>query len=444
LKALDLARYKKRITMNTENPRENWEDLKKKVLDLIDPEDLTKLVLDLGNIKSPFLFEREAGQFVYDWMEREGFTPKKVGLNDRFNVVGVLKGDGSGKNILFSSHLDTAGPRGRADDSWVYAKDNMDNPYWHSAVFEDGHFFGQGVDNDKGPMACFLIAAKALKKAGIPLKGDVYLTACPGEMGQEPVSEYQGTEYISKDLGAEYMMIHGGIIADYGVSAEGTDFGASWVEAGKAFFKITLHGDSMYTPVMKTAQRLADHKNPIMKSAVLLEKLNDYALEFEKKYTTVYKGGTVIPKIQVGAIRGGLPYFIIGGSEICELYLDVRTLPGMVPRGISDDLKKILKDLNMKGDVELFLFRQGYEADNDGIAPFVDQLGKAHREVFDSDLSISSPGFSSMWRDHNVFNEYKIPSLTYGPARYRPSLEDMLNCTKVYALLALEVAMSDK
>lgn len=419
------------------------EEYRKKVCDAIDADELCNLILELCNIKSPYLFEKEAGQYVYDWMKKEGFDPRKVGMEDRFNVVGTLKGDGSGKNILFSSHLDTGGPRDRDDDLWMCAKDNIDNPYWHTASIKDGRFFGQGVDNDKGPMACFLIAAKAIKKAGVPLKGDIYLTACPGEMGQEPVSEYQGAQYISKDIGAEYMMIHGGIMADFGVSAEGTDFGVSWVEAGKAFFKITVHGESMYTPVMRTSEQLLTHKNPIMKTGPLLEKLNEYALSYEKKYTVHTKGGTVIPKMQVGAIRGGLPYFIIGGTEVCELYLDCRITPGMKPKVIYSDLKKILSDLGITADVELFLFRQGYEADEVEIAPYIEDLNKAHRVVFGKNVEMSTPGFSSMWRDHNIFNEYQVPSVTYGPPRYCPTLEEMLQCTKAYAMLALEVAMKE-
>lgn len=419
------------------------DEMRKKVCDAIDEKELTQLILDMCNIKSPYLFEKEAGEFVYSWMEKEGFDPRKVGFENRFNVVGTLKGDGTGKNILFSSHLDTGGPRDRDDDLWMCAKDNINNPYWHEASLKDGKFFGQGVDNDKGPMACFMIAAKALKKAGVKLKGDVILTACPGEMGQEPVSEYQGEEYISKDVGAEYMMIHGGIMADFGVSAEGTDFGVSWIEAGKAFFKITVHGSSMYTPVMQTNESLSLHKNPIMKCAPLLDALNKYALQYREKYTIHTAGGTIIPNIQVGAIRGGLPYFIIGGTEVCELYLDVRINPGMVPKTIYKDLKNIISDLGFDADVELFLFRQGYEADKNEISPYIKCVDDAHTFVFGKKVEMSTAGFSSMWRDHNIFNEYHVPSITYGPSRYCPSVEDMMNCAKAYALMALEVAMKD-
>jgi hypothetical protein len=52
-----------------------------------------------------------------------------------------------------------------------------------------------------------------------------------------------------------------------------------------------------------------------------------------------------------------------------------------------------------------------------------------------------------MWRDLNVFNEVRIPSVCYGPPRQREALsgagnramkiDDLLQATKVYALSAL-------
>ena len=48
-----------------------------------------------------------------------------------------------------------------------------------------------------------------------------------------------------------------------------------------------------------------------------------------------------------------------------------------------------------------------------------------------------------MWRDHNVFNEVGIPSLTYGPpgvagaGTFAVRKEDLLRTSRVYALTAL-------
>jgi len=409
----------------------------------ITEEKLTALILELCNIPSPYGFEKQAGDYVYDWMKREGFRPRKVGLTeDRFNVIGALKGSGGGKSLLFSSHLDTAGPSGSPLDSWMYR--DLENPFWHTCWLEEGTFRGQSVENDKGPMACFLIAAQAIREAGAPLLGDVILTACPGEMGQEPVDEFEGIGYVSKETGAEYMMVHGGIMADYGIAAEGTDFGVSWVEAGKAFFKIVVHGRGVYTPAIRHTEKLNEHPNPIVKSAALVSALTDWAMEYERSYTRTYPGGTVIPKVQIGAIKGGHPHFIIGGSDTCSLYLDCRILPGMKPAEVADQLRKVVSDCGVDADIELFLFRQGYEADLEQVSPFVNALRNSHSGVFGQELAMSAPVFSSMWRDHSVFNEYGIPSVTYGPPRQTPSLEAMMQCARAYASVALEICLQPR
>ena len=110
---------------------------------------------------------------------------------------------------------------------------------------------GNGIVNDKGPMATWLMAAKAIKDSGTSLKGDLVLMAVVGEIGVEPVDEFQPPQYIAKEAGTRYAITHGGV-ADYALVAEGTDFGIVGVEAGKAFFKITVFGEEPYcTPFLE-------------------------------------------------------------------------------------------------------------------------------------------------------------------------------------------------
>ena len=61
----------------------------------IDPQEVVELALALGNIDSPTGSEGPAGQFVYDWLERNGFAPRKFALiPERFNVAAWLTGSG--------------------------------------------------------------------------------------------------------------------------------------------------------------------------------------------------------------------------------------------------------------------------------------------------------------------------------------------------------------
>ena len=76
--------------------------------------------------------------------------------------------------------------------------------------------------------------------------------AVVGEIGLEPVDEFQPPAYVAKEAGTRYAITHGGV-TDYALVSEGTDFGIVGVEAGKAFFKITVFGNDLtiYTPYIQ-------------------------------------------------------------------------------------------------------------------------------------------------------------------------------------------------
>ena len=208
------------------------------VLARIDPAEVVELALALGNIDSPTGSEGAAGQFVYDWLASNGFAPKKFALTeDRFNVAAWIGGTGGGHSLIYNSHLDTT----LRPDAVLSARDPLD-PLYHSAWIDGDEIFGDGVVNDKGPMAAFLVAAKAIREAGFPLKGDLIVSAVAGEISREPIDEWQGPAYLSKDLGARFMITHGAV-ADYAIVAEGTGFGIVGIEPGKAHFKVTILTD---------------------------------------------------------------------------------------------------------------------------------------------------------------------------------------------------------
>jgi len=79
-----------------------------RVLDHIDVDELVKVALDLGNIDSPTGSEGPVGEYVFDWLSRQGIEARKVALMpDRPNVIGTLPGSGRGKSLVFNSHMDT-------------------------------------------------------------------------------------------------------------------------------------------------------------------------------------------------------------------------------------------------------------------------------------------------------------------------------------------------
>ena len=218
----------------------------------IDIEELTQTALALGNIDSPSMSEASAAQFVFDWLETEGFAPRKVGATpERPNVIATYGGKGDGKSLLYTAHLDTESPTWEPDlDAHKFRPETLANPEWNQCWLQDGAFHGYPISNDRGPMVCFLMAAKALKSCGIDLSGRLYLTASPGEIGPEPIEEARGVQYMGKEIGTHYAFYHGGVSSDYAIAAEGCDFGLTWVASGYAVFRIQLFAEGVFTPLL--------------------------------------------------------------------------------------------------------------------------------------------------------------------------------------------------
>lgn len=408
----------------------------------IDRDELVELTLALCNIESPAGQEAEVGHFIYDWMDREGFAPKRIGMfPDRFNVLGKLPGTGDGYSLILNSHMDTG--RSKADVWSIRKPASLIN---HGAWVEDGTLFGEGVVNDKGPMAAFLMAAKAIKTAGVALRGDLLLSAVPGEIGYEAVDEFQSPAYLSKEVGARYLIQHGGV-ADFALVAEGTDFRYSGIEAGKAFFKITIFGDCQYyTPFTPSAEASPSHPNAIVRAGILLPALQAWACAYEGRYRYSCKDGTIEPKAVIGAIRGGNPYHVTRTSELCSIYVDCRLTPESDPLELRRELRDVLADCSLPGDVELFLYRRSYASGDNQV--LLEGLSAAHAAALGGPLELAAPVYSSMWRDVLIFNEMGIPSITYGPPRsfhkQALTIDDLDRAAAVYAQTAIEVCSKEK
>ena len=413
-------------------------------LEQIDREELAELALALAKIDSPSGQEKEVAEFVEAWLRHEGFETRVVGLiPDRPSVVGVYRGSGGGYSLIFNSHMDTSVSE---EDVWQFR--DTRRPIDHGAWREGDMLLGNGIVNDKGPMACFLIAAKAIKKAGIVLKGDLLLTAVSGEIERAPVDEFQAPQYLSHEIGARSMVAHG-VIADYALVAEATDFHLAWLEAGKAVFKLTVFaGPVFYSPYLDRPYPLEKNPNAIVQMAKLIDKIEDWALDYQKKHTYISSGGTLIPKVNIGAIRGGAPYNTCVTPELCSIYVDFRTAPDQDVLLIKTELEALMQALHLKGEVELFSFRRAYEAQN--INNLAEAIEQAHYKLFDEKIKPVIGPECSMWRDTNVFNEAGIPSATYGPGaglgggNIYLTVDGLYQAAQAYALIALNICNQEK
>lgn len=415
------------------------------VIAAIDQDELIALALRLANIDSVVTQEAVVANAVHDWMKAEGFAPRKIGLlADRFNVLGSLRGTGGGYSLLFNSHLDTHVPN---EPDWVHEDPTIDE--YHKAWIEEDLICGEGIVNDKGPMAAFLIAAKAIRKVGYPLKGDLLLASVIAETSHEPVDGPPGAIVETKDLGSRFLACHGGI-ADYVLVAEGTGFGLVWAEPGEYWYKITLRSTQppFYTPYLPDRTSLRASPNMIVAAAAVIEVLEDWAAAYQIRNTYDYGGGTMVPKAQIGGIRSGDPSRPILAPQLCSLYLDVRATPDQDPLALREELAAVVAATGIAAEVELYSFRRGYEAKN--IDRLKNSVSRSHLETFGEPIAAANIEASSLWRDINIYNELGIPALTYGPRaanhafKRALSIDSLYQAACVYARIAIDLCSQDK
>ena len=416
------------------------------ILNRIDKDELVRLVLDLCNIDSGGPIEAPVARYLGDWLRAEGFKVRNIGLlADRFNVLARLPGTGGGLSLLLNSHMDTAV---RATDVW--SRTDPDAEVHHKAWREGDELIGEGVVNDKGPMAAFLIAAQAIKRAGVKLKGDLLLSAVVAETSHEPSDGEPGAIVETLDLGARFLATHGGV-ADYALIAEGTGFSIVTVEVGMAWYKITWRSDQpgFYTPYLPDRTTMQESPNMIVRAGVAVAALEDWAAAYQKKYTRKIGGGMVIPKAQIAAIRSGDSTALMATPQICKLYLGAFTVPGHDPLALRVEIEQALAAAGVPAsEVELYLFRRGYEAKN--AERITDALLRAHKATFGTDPPPPDPATCSMWRDINMFNEVGIAAVTYGPRSQRHSfrkaitIEALYQAACVYARTMVDICSQEK
>ncbi|HMB23603.1 MAG TPA: M20/M25/M40 family metallo-hydrolase, partial [Anaerolineales bacterium] len=110
--------------------------------------------------------EAEIARYIAGWLEDAGLDVQLVeSAAGRPNVVGIARGTGGGRTLLFNGHMDTVGVAGMPDA--------------HQPRIEGGRLYGRGAYDMKGGLAaCMLAIAEARKQH---LRGDVIFTGVVDE-----------------------------------------------------------------------------------------------------------------------------------------------------------------------------------------------------------------------------------------------------------------------
>jgi len=402
-----------------------------------DRDDLVALCLRLGNTPSPHGKERNMGEAVLEWLNQCGIQGELQFItDDSVNAVATLRGAGGGSTLIWNAHMDTGpelGPDATEEERKI-----------ETAWVDGDMLFGKGMINDKAQLCAFMLAMRAIKKAGIELRGDLTLTAVAFETGNPSVDQFQGIQFPGEGFGTKWA-VDRGVVADYALVGETSGFGIVQAECGAVWIKVRVRGREVYTPRLERGSSIQDNPNVFAKAAQVITSIEAWAVDYEGRETIEFGGARIIPKAQIVQVQGS------GGvgrpSPFCDIYIDVRTVPGRNPNDIKREIEAQIGHLKFDCTVNLFQFSRGHIARN--AEALIAAVTEAHRYVFGSEPPQPPSAEMSMWRDLNVFNEIGIPSVCYGPPRQRESMSgaqnramrvaDLVQATKVYALSALLV-----
>ena len=201
------------------------EEFKGKVLSQVKDEEVVNLLRDAIRVPShkdlPHQ-EKEIGEFFAAWFDKHGIDVELQRVEgDRQNVIARIRGEGDGSTLMYNSHLDTKPPYNMTIEPY--------NP-----VIKDGKVYGRGSVDAKAQLTAFSCALLAIKRAGIPLKGDLIFT---GVVGEEWDSK--GTLHIAKN----------GPKADMAVIGEPTKLDVCIAHKGIIRATVTTIGKSAHSSV---------------------------------------------------------------------------------------------------------------------------------------------------------------------------------------------------
>jgi hypothetical protein len=79
------------------------------VLNLINEKELVDLAVAMSSITAPSGYEQPMADYVLQWLKTNGFDDsfQQLVSDGRSNTIGVLRGAGASRKLIFNSHMDS-------------------------------------------------------------------------------------------------------------------------------------------------------------------------------------------------------------------------------------------------------------------------------------------------------------------------------------------------
>ncbi len=279
--------------------------LERRAVEALDHAALGGLLLKLIAIPSHDGRETPAQEAVAAWMAEAGLEPDvwpidlgelrrhphysaEVERDEALGVVGRLEGSGGGRDLLLTGHIDVV-PVGD-EPGWTV-------PPWQGTV-RDGRVYGRGAVDMKGGLCCALAAARAVRDAGVRLRGRLLVASVAGE-------EDGGLGTLA--------LLERGYRGDGAVITEPTDLRVVTAQAGSYMFRLTVEGKAAHGSVREEGASAIEKFWPLFEALRGLEAERNAAGGGE-----LYASYRLPWPIEVGTLRAGEWASSVPGLLVCE------------------------------------------------------------------------------------------------------------------------------
>ena len=382
-----------------------------KLLKEVEPE-VTNLLSDLIRINTtnPPGNETEAAKYLAETLEKEGLKCEILeSAPGRGNVITRIRGTGEKPSLLLLSHLDVvpANPK-----EWSV------NPF--GGVVKDGFVWGRGAMDMKSMTAMEVMVMKLLKRNNVQLKGDVILVAVADEeKGGRAGAGWLVHNHLEK-VRADYVINEGGGLA---IPINGKNvYTIQTAEKGIVWFKIKAKGrpghgsvptaaDNAILRMNKVIEKIGNHRSKITLTPTVKQFLKEVAKEnklAQQALSVLLQNPAMADQIldmlaqrdraMAEEIRATLrmtiaPTIVHGGvkeniipSE-CEAVFDCRILPGQKPADALNEIKGLLKDVDME-KLEFEVIESSEPSESPMDTPLYGQIVNTIRE-FEPDCGVA-------------------------------------------------------
>jgi acetylornithine deacetylase len=322
----------------------------------------------------------------------------------RFNAIGILKGTGTGRSLMWNGHLDTVGPNG------------MSQPF--TAKAQDGKLYGRGSQDMKGSLASMLCAVRAIQEAGIRLNGDIILAGVADE------------ELAS--LGTQHLVQH--YHAQAAIVTEPTELRLCLAHRGFATYEIETIGRAAH------GSRYDEGIDAIIHMGRYLAKMDVLEKELRQRPAHPLVGP---PSLHASIIQGGTEYSTYPAQ--CRLEFERRTCPGETIESVTGEMQAILdslatSDSKFHATLSCSLSRPPFEVDpNERI------VRSAVNALRQQTGNTTRPAGVPFWTDAALLSEAGIPTILLGPtgqglhsAEEWVDLQSCLDLARILAMIAID------